>query len=76
MPRVPFPGGCHCPSSAVDMTSARPERPVGELLGDLARLYLGAWAACERRAWTDGILPDPGSQYGVYDFCTSVGFAA
>ncbi|MEU1481592.1 hypothetical protein [Streptomyces sp. NPDC005760] len=62
------------------MTSARPERPVGELLGDLARLHLGAWAAGDAagldEAWTDGILPDLGSRYGAYEFCTSGDFAA
>ncbi|MEV6012310.1 hypothetical protein AB0M29_36590 [Streptomyces sp. NPDC051976] len=51
------------------MRSARPERPVGELLGDLVRLRLD-------EAWTDGILPDLGSRYGAHEFCTSVGFAA
>ncbi|WP_237533724.1 hypothetical protein [Streptomyces sp. SID685] len=62
------------------MTSARPERLVGELLGDPARLHLGAWAvgdaAALDEAWTDRILLDLGSQYGAYEFCTSVGFAA
>jgi hypothetical protein len=72
--------GVNACSWVVDMTSARPERPVGELLGDFARLHLGAWVpGClggRRRggldeAWTDGILPDLGSRYGAYEFCTS-----
>ncbi|MEV8603167.1 hypothetical protein AB0465_25220 [Streptomyces griseoviridis] len=66
-------------SWAVDTTSARPERPVGELLGDAARLHLGVRAVGDAagldEAWTDGILPDLGSQYGAFEFCTSVGFA-
>lgn len=41
---------------------------------------VGSWAAGDLRAldavWTDGILPDLGSQYGAYEYCTSVGFAA
>ncbi|WP_203615929.1 hypothetical protein [Streptomyces sp. SID13726] len=40
----------------------------------------GAWAAGDAaeldEAWTDAILLDLGSQYGAYEFCTSVGVAA
>lgn len=62
-------GWVSVPALTVGMRSARPERPVGELLGDLVRLRLD-------EAWTDGILPDLGSRYGAHEFCTSVGFAA
>ncbi len=27
-------------------------------------------------AWTTEVLPDLGSQWGAYEYCTSVGFAA
>lgn len=41
---------------------------------------VGAWAAGDYHgldaAWTDDILPDLGSQYGAYEYCTNVGFAA
>jgi hypothetical protein len=43
-------------------------------------LHLGAWPAGDATglddAWADGILPDLGSQYGAFEFCTSVDFAA
>ncbi|RII11150.1 hypothetical protein DSC45_29255 [Streptomyces sp. YIM 130001] len=41
-----------------------------------------AWAAGDDQglgdAWTDGILPDLGSDYGygAYEYCTNIGFAA
>ncbi|MGW2231382.1 hypothetical protein [Streptomyces formicae] len=39
-----------------------------------------AWAAGDHHAldvaWTDHVLPDLGSQYGDYEWCTAVGLAA
>ncbi|MEV6671373.1 transcriptional regulator [Streptomyces sp. NPDC051162] len=41
---------------------------------------VGAWAAGDDQglddAWSTEVLPDLGSQWGAYEFCTSVGFAA
>lgn len=41
--------------------------------------FVDAWASGDDQgldaAWTDGVLPDLGSQWGAYEFCTSVGFA-
>ncbi|RII06898.1 hypothetical protein DSC45_34965 [Streptomyces sp. YIM 130001] len=39
-----------------------------------------SWATSDDQglddAWTDGVLPDLGSDYGAYEYCTAVGFAA
>ncbi len=41
---------------------------------------VAAWTAGDAQgldtAWTDHVLPDLGSQWGAYEYCTSVGFAA
>ncbi|RLU80188.1 transcriptional regulator [Streptomyces griseocarneus] len=41
---------------------------------------VAAWVAGDEQglddAWTTDVLPDLGSQWGAYEYCTSVGFAA
>ncbi|NGO74402.1 transcriptional regulator [Streptomyces sp. YC504] len=41
---------------------------------------VAAWAAGDAAgldtAWTDHVLPDLGSEYGAYEYCTAIGFAA
>ncbi|NGO81840.1 transcriptional regulator [Streptomyces sp. YC504] len=41
---------------------------------------VAAWAAGDAQsldtAWTDHVLPDLGSQWGAYEYCTAIGFAA
>ncbi|MFI5753298.1 transcriptional regulator [Streptomyces sp. NPDC051644] len=41
---------------------------------------VGAWAAGDHQGldetWTTDVLPDLGSRWGAYEYCTSVGFAA
>ncbi|MFJ5865046.1 hypothetical protein ACIQEY_11625 [Streptomyces parvus] len=60
-----FPGGWQCPLRGCGHDVSEARRPVGELLGDAARLHLGVRtvgdAAGLDEAWTDGILPDLGS---------------
>jgi hypothetical protein len=41
---------------------------------------VGSWAAGDHQglddAWTTGVLPDLGSQWGQYEYVTNIGFAA
>jgi hypothetical protein len=62
---------------------ARPHQRVVEYRSLNVRRWdriVGAWAAGDHQglddAWTTGVLPDLGSQWGAYEYCTSVGFAA
>ncbi|MBC9715742.1 transcriptional regulator [Streptomyces sp. TRM66268-LWL] len=62
---------------------ARPHQRVVEFRSMNVRRWdriVESWAAGDHAsldtAWTDGILPDLGSQWGAYEYCTSVGFAA
>ncbi|MFI1801907.1 transcriptional regulator [Streptomyces sp. NPDC020379] len=62
---------------------ARPHQRVIEYRSMNVRRWeriVAAWAAGDEQglddAWTADVLPDLGSQWGQYEFCTSVGFAA